>query len=502
MVISIPLLRQKANQQDVEAMYELGRCYEQGIGMDVNLTNAYLWYAQAYSMSSHKESQIRLLFVKNKLKKVKNTDFNILDKEVNRFVAAQKGDADAQYELALDYYAGRKPLQKNLEYSVFWFVKAAMQGHPVAMCNLGMFYEDGIYFKSDRSTAIGWFEKAIEKGNISAMYNLGFIKMDTQRLSTDDYGFSLVIKAANSGHYVAMLTLGMLYEDIDASTAMSWWKKAEKCTSFSVYNQGFCYWAINIMNKSLVHLFVDDNAIIYKDYVATQIEKSSVKIKEQNALKAGGNTLYEGGLCYLQGTEGFPRSRKKAIEYYNRAANNGFEKAKFLADYLIEVGKKEVEYENQISVKDSKIQELERRIQVLEFDLCQERNLRSQSDNNLKSKQEELNKCQSRIKELENSATEMQNSIQNSQSQNSRLESEQYWRDREERSYWVNVIFTYDYGNDINHLHWGHSLGGMEKEEYYALLSNDRNLQSYVLNNFFNNRPKYIRNVSMKILGQ
>lgn len=78
--------------------------------------------------------------------------------------AAEKGDAHAQYALALHYRdeeRGRVDTGKSLD----WQKRAADAGYAEAQYGLGVLYANGQYVKQDRNQARQWFEKAAAQGH-------------------------------------------------------------------------------------------------------------------------------------------------------------------------------------------------------------------------------------------------------------------------------------------------------------------------------------------------
>ena len=53
--------------------------------------------------------------------------------------------------------------------------KAAENGDPEAMANLGYMYQEGLGTPQNYSKAISWFRKAADKGSAKAMLSLGFV---------------------------------------------------------------------------------------------------------------------------------------------------------------------------------------------------------------------------------------------------------------------------------------------------------------------------------------
>ena len=81
---------------------------------------------------------------------------------------AKRGNKEAQYELGYSYYG------RNHSKAIYWFTKAAEQGHAGAMHKLGEYYYSGLMgVIKDNTKAIYWFTKAAEQGDRSAMHKLG-----------------------------------------------------------------------------------------------------------------------------------------------------------------------------------------------------------------------------------------------------------------------------------------------------------------------------------------
>jgi TPR repeat protein len=75
--------------------------------------------------------------------------------------AAEQGQKNAQYDLALAYYAGAG-VEKNMDEYQRWLHLAAEQGLPEAEYELGAHYEeDG----KDLHQARQWYQKAANQGN-------------------------------------------------------------------------------------------------------------------------------------------------------------------------------------------------------------------------------------------------------------------------------------------------------------------------------------------------
>lgn len=92
---------------------------------------------------------------------------------------AEKGDAIAQYNLAIMYTKGQGLPQDYTE-AAKWYQKAADQGNSDAQFLLGYLYYEGQRVPQDYTEAIKWFHKAAYHGDAIAQVLLGDIYADDQ----------------------------------------------------------------------------------------------------------------------------------------------------------------------------------------------------------------------------------------------------------------------------------------------------------------------------------
>ena len=89
-------------------------------------------------------------------------------------MAADQGDAEAQYNLGLMYYQGKGVAQDYLA-AMKWFRMAADQGHARAQCNLGGMYYQGKGVPQNTSEALRWLHKAQVQGDEKAKQGIELI---------------------------------------------------------------------------------------------------------------------------------------------------------------------------------------------------------------------------------------------------------------------------------------------------------------------------------------
>ena len=119
---------------------------------------------------------------------------------------AEKGDADAAFNLGQAYRLGRG-VPTNLGAAATWFERAAAKGHVDAQTTLGlMLFENG-----DRVSGIRWLKQSAEKGDPRAMLVYGTALFNGDGAKKDPIlGYAFVSRAAAQGLAPAQATLDQL----------------------------------------------------------------------------------------------------------------------------------------------------------------------------------------------------------------------------------------------------------------------------------------------------
>jgi TPR repeat protein len=97
---------------------------------------------------------------------------------------AEKGDAEAQFEVGNRYYSGEGVPQDDVE-AVKWYRKAADQGYAAAQFNLGNSHRTGEGVPQDDVEAVKWYRKAADQGDSAAQFNLGICYRDGRGVPQD-----------------------------------------------------------------------------------------------------------------------------------------------------------------------------------------------------------------------------------------------------------------------------------------------------------------------------
>ena len=127
--------KDRAEQGDAEAQYNLAVMYDMGLGAPKNYSESGKWYAKA----------------------------------------AGQGIAEAQFQLGVRYYEHAKKAKDNYVKAFSWFYKAALQGMAEAQYNVALMYQLGRGVPTNRVEAYKWYIISAAQGytkSLAARENL------------------------------------------------------------------------------------------------------------------------------------------------------------------------------------------------------------------------------------------------------------------------------------------------------------------------------------------
>ena len=132
-------------------------------------------------------------------------------------IKAEKGDAEAQYNLGLMYYDG-DDVAKDYKQAVKWFSKSADQGFAKAQYNLGYMYDNDQGVEQNFEQALKWYRKAAEQNDVSAQINLGFMYSNGRGVAQDyQKAYMWYNIASVSGDEAAIKNRGILETKMTSS---------------------------------------------------------------------------------------------------------------------------------------------------------------------------------------------------------------------------------------------------------------------------------------------
>ncbi|UXM96557.1 sel1 repeat family protein (plasmid) [Bartonella sp. HY329] len=179
--------------------------------------------------------------------------------------AALTGDVNAQNELAVIYYQGKKVKKDNTE-AVKWLKMAAEKGDATAQARLGLMYRDGLGVEQDRKQAM-----------------------------------ILIKKSADQGNAVGQVRLGTFYEGVGAySDAIKWYKKS------------------SAQGNEFAKMQLDK--IYFKGLASQEDYDKYRKELQDDALQNNGESMYRLGLFYYRGLS-VEQDYTEAAKWFKKAAD-------------------------------------------------------------------------------------------------------------------------------------------------------------------------------------
>jgi len=157
-------LRRLAALGDRDAQYELGRCYAEGLGVVKNLPEAVI-HMEAAARQEHPGAQA---FLAKTLSYGLGNMRDFFDPV--RWYATAEGPAGENRNL---FYPAGVDVARDEAAGLHWCLKAAENGHPVAMVQLAQRHASGAGVEQDQKRALELLEKAAELGYMEAHLFLG-----------------------------------------------------------------------------------------------------------------------------------------------------------------------------------------------------------------------------------------------------------------------------------------------------------------------------------------
>ena len=303
-------LEPKGSKQTTYLQYRIGKMYDAGLGTQQNYAKAAQWYEKAVA-ADHKYAEYSLAGLYARGNGVEQDLVRAFDLYHR---SADQGNPYACYELAKMLREGvgtnsdPKAAEQYFQFAFQGFSKLEADAPDDKLeYRLGQMLHTGTGTEQDDAAAEALFEKSASAGNVYAQYALAMLWLHDD---TKDVGkaVELLEKAAEGENAMAQYALGKLYlagEDVpqDVDKAISYLQRAaDKKNSFAHYQLGKLY-----LNGELVP----------KD-----IAKAISHLEEAANLENDA-AMYTLGVLYLNGDETLPKDINAAVFHLEKAAKKG-----------------------------------------------------------------------------------------------------------------------------------------------------------------------------------
>ena len=221
-----------ASQDAFEAQYRLGMMYVDGRGVRKDAVEGARWIQRSanneYGQAKEKLAQLLKAdpTLNPRLAAANSPEF------AARLAQAEKGDAQAQFDVGRQYLGGKgSPLQRDEAASLQWLRKSAAQNYAPAIFWVGLAYQDGNGVKMDDAEAAKWLRRAADLKLADAQYALGWYYAGARGVERNmDEAMKLFRAAAEQGDMNAAQSLGHFYQDgadeKNLTEAEKWSRKA------------------------------------------------------------------------------------------------------------------------------------------------------------------------------------------------------------------------------------------------------------------------------------
>lgn len=379
---ALELLRAESQNGNMLAVFDLGRMYADGLGVEIDTDKAQEYYAQALDGFLFLENKKPWKYLEYRIGKMyaqglgTNQDYELAAEWFQR--SANEKYKFAEYSLGGLYYRGQG-VEQSYEKAFELYLRSAKQGFPYADFEVAKMFRDGVGTGKDEEQSnhhfekayvgfvalekqshddkiqyrLGWmlqhgigtekdipkakeyFEKSAKLGNPFACYSLAKLILAEDSPTTEELQKALKFlqTASDSGNEFAQYSLAKLYykgEHLEQNLA-----KAVELFSLSA-EQGN-EWAAYSLGK----LYLTEDG--YKD-----IQKA-VKWLTQSAEKKNQFAQYQLGKLYLAG-EQIPKDVQKAVSYLTASAEQGNQFAQYILGKLYLMGK-EIPKDKETAIK-------------------------------------------------------------------------------------------------------------------------------------------------------
>ena len=290
----------------IGATYELGQCYEHGLGVNKDIEKAEGYYRKA-AKCGHIHAQTRL--------ELMQPSHYTAEQATQAEQKVRLGDTFSAFELYRFYR------ESHLAKAIRFLKKAAQAGHEQAMICLALHYKLGIGVRKQIALYAEWLQKAADNGSVYALYELtqGYY-MENESEESCKIHIDLLAKAANNGDCVAQCDMADGHD-----IAFNWfgydyfgdckYKDYEECLQASA-NNGYL--------PAMSELGTEYRGERY----LKRLPKSAKYWIEKAAAAGYADAQFELACMYNEGNC-VQANTKLAFQYYKLAADNSYADAQY-----------------------------------------------------------------------------------------------------------------------------------------------------------------------------
>ncbi|SEA08160.1 hypothetical protein SAMN05660964_00857 [Thiothrix caldifontis] len=250
--------------------------------------------------------------------------------------SAERGDAKAQYKLAMLYRNDENP-QADLKKSLDWQQRAAQAGYMEAQYGLGLLYANGQYVPADNHQARHWFEKAAAQGHVAA--RLALLSLDSGA-PAQAVAASTNLQTESPPQPADIQSIAALQQPVSTPTVA-----ASSVPVIPIINPASRPEPVATpVSRPMMAQQEDQDAGAAGSLDLTGIEPEVLRQSADSGDKQAQLML---GTMYEDGLGGLPSDLREAAYWYEQAAKQGYPKAQYNLGLLYEDGRGVNQNDNQ-----------------------------------------------------------------------------------------------------------------------------------------------------------
>ncbi|PKC62540.1 HCP-like protein [Rhizophagus irregularis] len=322
------LLLSLAEEENLDAQYNLAICYMDGIGTQKDEKKAFDLFLKSIQQN---KSHVHI----NNTMKIYNERIKI---EMG-LESAISNNSITQNSVGFCFQSGKGGLKINVTRGFKWYLKSAIAGYAEGQFNLGCCYEYGNGTDKNEIKAFEWYLKSAKNGCVKAQIHLAICYQNGRKMDKNETkAFEWYLKSAENGNVKSQSYMGYCYlkgygidknetkafewylksaENGDAMSQNNYTKSATRGCTDGQYNLGYCYENGKGTDKNEKKAF--------KWYTKAAAAKGDAAA--QNKL----------GDCYKYG-KGTNKDEEKAFEWYLKSAEKGYKMGQNNVGYCYEHG--------------------------------------------------------------------------------------------------------------------------------------------------------------------
>jgi len=336
-------------------VYDLGRIYSSGLGVDKNLEVAHEYYIKALAGFNEVESQKPWKYTEYRIGKMVASGLGTeqdYQKAAEWFeLSAEKKYKYAQYSLGALYHRGQG-VGQDMDKAFELYLKSAKQGFPYADFEVAKMFRDGIGTDKDESKSEQHFKKAfqgfelLEKSSHDdkIQYRLGWMLQNGIGTDQDiSRAKEYYAKSEKLGNIFSGFALAKLILKEENPKPEELQKAIEFLRSLADSDDASEFKSIKSSATYLLGKLFLDGKVVLKD-ISQAIRYLTMSAEENNEWAS-----YQLGKFFLQGKE-ITKDTDQAVQYLTASSEQGNQFAQYLLGKTYLLGK-DVSRDRELAVK-------------------------------------------------------------------------------------------------------------------------------------------------------